>query len=228
MNYKEKMDNPSYKVTRKYITDLVNKKATHILDVGCSVGNLGKLLLENRDGLKVYGIENNRQMANEAMKHYDGVSVEDIDNIVVSELFEGIQYDVIVFADVLEHLVNPWETLNMYCTSLTEMGEIIISVPNISHCSTICNLLFLDKWPYRSRGIHDKTHLRFFTLKGVIELLDYADLELIQIKRRFRLLESIGLGPLNKIDWIFNLPIIKRFFTFQIIVLAKKKVHPVN
>ena len=123
----------------------------------------------------------------------------------------------------MRHLKNPWNTLKMAAEILSTNGTIVISVPNICHYSTIYSLLFRDHWPYRERGIHDKTHLRFFTYSNILDLLDSAHLTTTRLIRRYRLIESHALGPLDRVAWIFLLPFLKRMLTFQYVVVAQKK-----
>lgn len=48
--------------------------------------------------------------------------------------------------------------------------SVIISIPNIAHLVPRLNLL-LGKFDYADRGIMDRTHLRFFTRKTMLELI---------------------------------------------------------
>jgi hypothetical protein len=85
----------------------------------------------------------------------------------------------------------------------------------------LINLIFFDYWPYRERGIHDKTHLRFFTLKNIRELVHYADLTVIKTTRKYRLIESGHI--INMFSFLFLLPFIKKFITFSYLIIAVKK-----
>lgn len=74
----------------------------------------------------------------------------------------GSKYDYIIFADVLEHLYNPWEVLHSVRDLLKEDGRVLISVPNFTHNSILIDLLN-NKFEYREIGLLDNTHIRFFT-----------------------------------------------------------------
>lgn len=82
-------------------------------------------------------------------------------------------FDTIIFADVLEHLREPAATLIAARAKLAAGGEIVASIPNVRHWSVVKELLE-GKWDYRNEGILDRTHLRFFTRKGVMELFEQA------------------------------------------------------
>ncbi len=72
---------------------------------------------------------------------------------------------------------------------MQDRGLIVASIPNVRHYSTIFSLVVRGYWPYRDRGIHDKTHLRFFTLKNIKELFLDANLDIISIVRNYRIIE---------------------------------------
>lgn len=73
-----------------------------------------------------------------------------------------VKYDFIIFADVLEHLINPDEVLKRCKSVIKKDGVILVSVPNIAHNSVIIELMN-DRFNYNPTGILDNTHLRFFT-----------------------------------------------------------------
>jgi SAM-dependent methyltransferase len=83
--------------------------------------------------------------------------------------FHG-HFDAIVYADVLEHLVDPLRTLVGLNRFLAPGGVVIVSVPNVAHL-WIRLLLLVGRFDYIDRGILDRTHLRFFierSLQGII------------------------------------------------------------
>lgn len=83
--------------------------------------------------------------------------------------------DYIIFADVLEHLYNPWQVLQTSTALLKDGGSVLISIPNISHNSVIIDLIN-GKFDYRKTGLLDSTHIRFFTRKSLLYMVDYAGL----------------------------------------------------
>lgn len=105
-------------------------------------------------------------MAKVPKEKIDKVIVGNIERINLTDYFTPNYFYCIIFADVLEHLKNPWTVLKGTTNFLTDSGFVIISFPNVRHYTTIINLV-KGYWPYRERGIHDKTHLRFFTFKNI-------------------------------------------------------------
>jgi SAM-dependent methyltransferase len=86
------------------------------------------------------------------------------------------QFDVIVYGDILEHLRNPMEVFTGFNRSLRPEGQVIVSVPNVTHLWVRLNLL-LGRFDYADRGILDRTHLRFFALSWFKRFLSDAGLE---------------------------------------------------
>jgi SAM-dependent methyltransferase len=90
-------------------------------------------------------------------------------------------FDVVLYADVLEHLVNPLGELEKVAQFLAPDGVIIISVPNVAHWSVRFNLL-RGRFNYAPTGIMDATHLRWFTSRTLLQLLKRAGFTPVQIK----------------------------------------------
>ena len=214
------MFNPSYIEARNDILSLIPDDVSKVLDIGCSTGALGEQIKQRNNNAEVSGIELNKQMAEVAQKKLDKVIVGDVENINLADFFQPDYFDCIIFADILEHLKNPWEILRSSVNFLNDGGVVIASIPNVRHYSTIINLLFKGYWPYRERGIHDRTHLRFFTLKNIIELFQYAHLSIERIDRNYRIIEKPH--RLNRFSKCFAFYPCKEFLTFQYLIIAKK------
>jgi len=156
------------KVALKYqkVFELINDDQS-ILEVGCHTGSLGKALTKRRN--RVWGVEINRNAANNAKPFYEKVLVGDIED---DNLWNAIaqRFDVILFLDVLEHLVDPWNILIKSKELLNAEGFILISIPNVAFYAIRRNLLF-GRFDYRKSGILDRTHLRFFTFFSAQKLI---------------------------------------------------------
>ena len=95
---------------------------------------------------------------------------------------------------------------------------VVASLPNIRHYTTIRTLMFQGYWPYRARGIHDRTHLRFFTLRNIRELFASSGLSIRKLDRNYRIIERPH--RLNRIAPLLALPLLREFFAFQYLVQA--------
>ena len=131
-----------------------------LLDVGTAQGELARLL--SQQGFAVTGIEGDAQLA--ALARQSCVELIEIDLDRAIPQLHG-SFDVIVYADVLEHLKDPLRVflgLNRY---LAPKGKVVVSVPNIAHL-VVRLMLLAGYFEYMDRGILDRTHLRFFTLRS--------------------------------------------------------------
>ena len=142
-----------------------------VLDVGCATGYLGEILKNNFD-VDVVGVDNQDFHLDKAKKLnvYSDLIKLDL-NSFGSELDEYTYYfDRIILCDVLEHLIDPMDVLRKLSRFLKVDGKFLIDIPNISHSSIKYNLL-MNNFNYTSMGLLDSTHIRFFTLRSIINEL---------------------------------------------------------
>jgi 2-polyprenyl-3-methyl-5-hydroxy-6-metoxy-1,4-benzoquinol methylase len=211
--------NPSYTSARPELLALIPAACTRVLDVGCATGESGAALKAARPAVHVTGIELDPLMAAVARPKLDRVVVCDAEKIFEArDALEAGTYDCIVCGDVLEHLADPWRVLRELVDLGTEGAFIVASVPNVAHLSTFGSLL-AGRWPYRERGIHDRSHLRFFALENVRALFAQAGLEIVRLERKYRLIEHPH--PLNRLARRLALPGFRNLLTFQFLVLAR-------
>ncbi len=219
--------NPSYIGQRDSILSLLPDTAHKVLDIGCSVGTLGEQIKKLRNSI-VVGIESDEQMAAIAQKKLDSVVIGDVEKICLDDYLTKSYFDCVILADVLEHLRNPWDVLKDITPFLHNEGVIVASIPNVRHYTTIMTLAFRGYWPYRDRGIHDRTHLRFFTLRNINEMFTGVDMKIVRIERTYRIIETEPEGVfkylsyLNRFSKYSSIPFLKNFLTFQYLVIAKK------
>lgn len=211
--------NPSYINQRPDIEKLLPAKPRKVLDIGCSIGTLGASIKE-KTGAEVFGIEYSETMAATAKENLDKVYVGDAQKIIAEGELEDNLFDTIIFADILEHLVDPWSVINNITKYLDKDGVIIASIPNARHLYTIYNLMIKGYWPYNDRGLHDRTHLRFFTLKNISELFNNANLTVETINTNYRIYERPH--RINRIAKYMAVPGLKNFIAYQYLIRAYK------
>ncbi len=151
------------------------------LDIGCWTGNLGQALISQRKSL-VDGIDYDLQALNTAKKRgYRKIYNLDLNQEHFSKTICS-KYDCIIFADVLEHLINPAEVLKEAGNLLKKDGLIIISVPNVAFIQNRINLL-LGRFEYNPHGgLMDIDHLRFFTGGSIRKLCENAGYRKVEVE----------------------------------------------
>lgn len=150
-------------------------RGLRLLDVGCARGHLSAVLASQ--GWRVTGIE--YDAADAAVARDKGIDV------IVGTAEDAMgtmneKFDVIVFADVLEHFVHPEDVLSQARTLLAPGGRVMISIPNVAHLSVRLQLL-MGSFTYTDRGILDRTHLHFYTKKTLKNMIGDAGLDTLYI-----------------------------------------------
>src|SRR5581483_7255854 len=181
MNYEQlyegKQDN-YYFHSRPEILPYVPLTVRAALDVGCGNGAFG-LSLKSQRSCKIWGIEPNKQAAEEAGKKLDKV----INGLFVKDMPElaGQKFDAIFFNDVLEHLAAPEDALE-YCKELLNPnGYIVASIPNMRWYPVMLSLIRNKDFKYENSGVMDKTHLRFFTFKSMQRMFEESGYRVVKL-----------------------------------------------
>ena len=200
-----------YDQERPEVAALVPAHCRCVLEVGCGEGNLGRLL--RRRGHVVTGLELVPEAAARARNHLDRVVTADVE--LDGLPFPDTSFDAVIFADVLEHLVDPWRVLRRAAQLLAPGGVVVASIPNVQNLDVIRRLL-RGRFDYRERGILDRGHLRFFTLHSIRELFAQAGLTLAHVGHRYRRTWWRGLLCLLTGGWA------RAFFTRQYLVVGRQ------
>jgi len=166
MNYKNKS---YYENSREEVLHFIPSDAKIILEVGLGYGNFAALLKSKRN-IEIWGIEIDPKSAMEARKKVD-VLIEKPFEDAVEELPHD-KFDVVVFNDVLEHLIDPFEVLRTAKSLLKLNGFVIASIPNVRYWGNIKHLLKKKDWKYEQSGIRDYTHIRFFTKLSMTRMFE--------------------------------------------------------
>ncbi|MZH02522.1 MAG: glycosyltransferase, partial [Nitrospinae bacterium] len=159
-----------YGNVRNDLIPLIPMDAKCILEVGCAAGMTGREL-KKRSGTFVAGIELNARAAEAAREVLDDVVQGSIEEMELP--YSENSFDCILFADVLEHLVDPLSALIKVRHLLKKEGTVVASIPNVQFHGVIHKLIE-GNWTYEKEGILDETHLRFFTYKEIVKLFKDA------------------------------------------------------
>jgi len=175
----KKPKNEYFEGIRSDVADMVPANCKRVLDVGCGYGGLGRNLL-NRGIENIFGVEINPDAGPQLEKIYSGYWLGDVEQVILPAGIEP--FDCIVFADVLEHLRDPWNTLKRYLHWLRPGGYVVASIPNVRNIALLYNLIIRGRWRYEDSGLLDRTHLRFFTRKEILDMFKGAELEIESIR----------------------------------------------
>jgi 2-polyprenyl-3-methyl-5-hydroxy-6-metoxy-1,4-benzoquinol methylase len=143
---------------------------SRVLDVGCSTGNFGEAL-EQLNGCTVVGVDINADDIAVAATRISAAYVFDITSPNAADVLGG--FDVIIFADVIEHLTDPRAALTAVHALLNPGGVIVYSIPHMGHASVRLDLLE-GRFPYAELGLLDRTHLHFYDRAEVHDVLASA------------------------------------------------------
>lgn len=171
-----------------------NLQLGSVLDVGCAGGEISEYAAQI--GHKVVAIDLNQpqnQLTNAIFVQHD------LDKGLPLTI-EG-KFDLIICADVLEHLRTPDKLLYDLQERLTTSGKIIASIPNFGNWYPRIRVL-LGKFDYDARGILDQSHLRFFTRKSFTRIANTAGYDVTKIWTTGTPFEVMLRGaPKRRISW---------------------------
>jgi 2-polyprenyl-3-methyl-5-hydroxy-6-metoxy-1,4-benzoquinol methylase len=179
MNYIYPID-PESDTAGSNVLRLVGKNKK-VLEIGAGPGSLLKVLQEINQ-CDMTAIEIHPEYAEKLNEICQKVIVADLNEPNWNKLIDINQkFDVVVAADVLEHINDPLGCLKNMTTLLNENGSIVISLPHIGH-AVISACLWEGDFEYREWGLLDRTHIRFFGIKNVEKLIDDAQLKIIDVR----------------------------------------------
>jgi SAM-dependent methyltransferase len=148
-------------------------KGRRVLDLGCASGYLATILAGR--GFDVVGVDQAGAVAGEPPFTF-----------VAADLDAGLppldgRFDIVVMADLLEHLRDPLGFLRAARGLLAPGGLVLASLPNSGHI--YFRLVVLSgRFPAHDRGLFDRTHLHFFTLASWRELFAGAGFALTRLE----------------------------------------------
>jgi methionine biosynthesis protein MetW len=209
----------AYGGARPDVQALVPEGARRVLDVGCAGGALGEAL-KLRQGCEVVGIELDAAYADEACRRLDLVLQGDAATALRTGTEKLGRFDALIAADVLEHLVDPWEALRDAAALLEPGGTAVLSLPNVRFFETYWQLAVRGRWPREQQGIFDATHLRWFTLRDARELARQAGLTVAEVRPLIRV-RPIGSRFDRLFGWLARTPL-RELFAFQYLLRCEK------
>lgn len=148
---------------------MIPRDARNVIEIGCSLGALAREYKKINPSVNYVGVEIDPGYVEGAEKYCDRVINADIETAPADFWVENSHRDCWIFGDCLEHLRDPWGTLKKIRSILPQGGCVVACIPNAQYWK-IQLWLSLGEFRYADAGILDRTHLRWFTRKTILEL----------------------------------------------------------
>lgn len=212
--------------TQQKILEIIGKRKT-VLEIGSSTGYMTRAFLEQ--GCIVDVVESDQKAAAELPKGVRKIFVASIeDEKIYSKLGE---YEFVVMADVLEHLVNPEKVLKELVKVSSSGTKLLISLPNVAGWAMRKQLFFKGDFEYQESGLLDKTHLHFYTVNTLPKLLSENGWKVEEVIGTITRLPFEGvISKLPVLGWIFKKTLYNKFVEryknlayYHFLVIASKE-----
>jgi len=139
-----------------------------VLELGTGPGTVTRIL--HSRGCKVTGVEMDPETLAMCAPFCERTFQANLEDPAWHASLAGEKFDVVMCADVLEHLRDPRPLLSLLPQFLNDTGCVLMSLPNASHLSVVASLM-AGRFPYQTKGLLDNTHLRFFGRDDIDALL---------------------------------------------------------
>jgi 2-polyprenyl-3-methyl-5-hydroxy-6-metoxy-1,4-benzoquinol methylase len=167
-----------------------------VLEIGCGAGGNAEWLRQ-RGAKRLVGIDIDEASVRAAADAFDSAILGSVEAVLpaLTEVF-----DLVICADVLEHLMDPRAVLGELADHLDSHGTIVASIPNVRHFRSLARIALGRGFAPETEGVFDATHLHFFTRDNIAEMIRGAGLEPVRwgsspSRRLRRLRAAISRGP---------------------------------
>lgn len=185
-----------------------------ILELGCGSGGTGRAVLQAGKARRYVGLELNEAAAKAAAQELTQVLVGDVESLDLKPM--AASFDALIISEVLEHLTDPWTTLERLASCVKPGGAVFASSPNLAQWQVVRDLI-MGRFEYQESGVMDRTHLRWFTPDSYRAMFEEAGVAVEDLR------------PIRKPGWkadLINAITGGRFrhlFMTQIMVLGRRR-----
>lgn len=219
MNYEYKKSDYYSNVRHDLISLIdVNKKGLKILEVGAAYGATLFYLKSQNIADEVVGIDLFEDTKNkEKYLPLDTFIFGNIESLDIS-MYENY-FDIILLADVLEHLIEPKIALEKLYKTIKVNGEILVSMPNVRHYSVFNQVFLKGDFKYAESGILDYTHYRFYCKRNIVNLIESSSFKTTEIISSLKKYKGKSIAKhINR----FTFGVFEPFFTVQYLYKGSK------
>ncbi|MCR4305695.1 MAG: class I SAM-dependent methyltransferase [Candidatus Daviesbacteria bacterium] len=202
--------------TQQEIIKTVGKERK-VLEIGSSAGYMTRAFLDN--GCIVDVVEPDREAIAKLPKNIRKIFNTPVENDGIYE--ELRDYEFIIMADVLEHLINPEMVLEKLHKISAINTKLLISLPNVACWDMRKKLFFKGDFEYQESGLLDKTHLHFYSVKTLPKILSERGWKTEKLMGTITRLPLEGLiSKIPVFGWIF-----KKFFYQRLVRTFKNLAY---
>jgi 2-polyprenyl-3-methyl-5-hydroxy-6-metoxy-1,4-benzoquinol methylase len=182
---------------------LLREPLGRVLDVGCATA-ANASVLRRHGATHLTGIDSDEAFAAEARGRYDEVVHGSVPDDLI---WPAESFDTVLAYDVLEHLYDPWRAVKQLAALLKPGGQLHVSLPNARSKKLWLPLVLRGTFAYEPEGIMDVTHLRFFTRRDAVALVEQAGLQIAAVDHppaeteKRRVAYTLGLTEFLTIQW---------------------------
>ncbi len=153
-------------------------KDKRVMELGAGPGSITKLLT-SFSNCRVTALEIDSEAIKKLAPFCERVYQVDLNDKGWSKVVGADdRFDVLVAADVLEHVYEPLTVLTTMKGFLNEDGYMVISIPHAGH-SVVHACLLEEDFEYGDSGLLDRTHIRFFGIKNIQQLFEDAGMKIV-------------------------------------------------
>jgi SAM-dependent methyltransferase len=156
------------------LLDLLSSSPGRILDCGCGAGDNARILSDR--GWCVTAVTIDPAERDATRQFCEAVYIADLEKGLPPDI--GGAFDAVLASHVLEHLARPERLLREVRERLSSGGVLAVALPNIAHYRQRISRL-RGQFDYTDTGQLDRTHLRFYTYRTAIQLLEKNGYELV-------------------------------------------------
>ncbi|MBE9199422.1 MULTISPECIES: class I SAM-dependent methyltransferase [unclassified Nodularia (in: cyanobacteria)] len=156
---------------------LESKPKPRILDIGCGNGSLTNLIAQS--GYEVVGVEESKsgvELAKQVFPNCQFIQGS-IYNLPYAEI--GDNFDLVIAAEVIEHLFLPRELVRNAKKCLKPNGRLIVTTPYHGYLKNLI-LAVSGKMDQHFTALWDGGHIKFFSVSTITQLLElegYGDIK---------------------------------------------------
>lgn len=206
----EQKDQGYFQGSRPDVVRLIPDGPNKILELGCGEGRTLLSARSQGKASEIAGID--IIPPTESTGLLDRYIQGDIDTLEIP--YPEGYFDILICADLLEHLVDPWRVLKRLSTLLKPGGQIVASIPNARNYLLFVQIFIMGRFEYKQEGLFDRGHIRFFCKRDINLLVEGAGFEVQSYHFRFE--------KLRKFAWLLSVGLLEQFLVKQYLVVAKK------